>query len=38
LHVFLFLNNKTKDKPSERENKSVGTWWRRWITTKAINL
>jgi len=35
---FLFLNNKTKIKLSEQENKSVGALGRRWITTKTINL
>jgi len=34
---FLFLNNKTRIKLSEQENKSVGTLWRRWVTTKTIN-
>ena len=36
--LLFFLNNKTKTKLSEQEDKSVGTLWRRWITTKTINL
>jgi len=35
---FSFLNNKTKIRLSEQEKKSVGALWRRWITTKTINL
>ena len=35
---FVFWIIRLKTKLSEQENNSVGTLWRRWITTKTINL